>query len=157
MDGAIYSSYEMRARAVEAVLAGMPIVSVAEAYRTERTTIHRWLVRFREAGEQGLRRRPVDGRPRKLPDLNEKCLRAIVLKPASKYGYETDLWSVRRLHQVIREHYDASVSKHTVWRRLREAGLTYQKPEREYFQMDPKERQKWMQVTLPEIRETVAE
>jgi len=157
MDGTSYSTYEMRVRAVEAVRAGMPIVSVAEAYRTDRTTIHRWLVRSREKGDQGLERRPVDGRPRKLPDLDERCLRGIVLKPASKYGYETNLWSVRRLHQVIRKYYDASVSKHTVWRRLREAGLTYQKPEREYFQMDPKERQKWLEVTLPTIRETVRE
>jgi transposase len=155
MDGASYSTYELRTRAVEAVLAGMPIVAVAEAYRTDRTTIHRWLVRYRQEGEQGLLRRPVDGRPRKLHDLTEKRLCAIVLKPASTYGYETDLWSVRRLHQVIQEHYDASVSRYTVWRRLREAGLTYQKPEREYFQMDPKERKKWMEVTLPQIRETV--
>ena len=32
MDGLSYSTYEMRTRAVEAVLAGMPIVSVADAY-----------------------------------------------------------------------------------------------------------------------------
>lgn len=157
MDGTSYSTYEMRVRAVEAVRAGMPIVSVAEAYRTDRTTIHRWLVRYREEGDPGLERRPVDGRPRKLPDLDESRLRGIVLKPASHYGYETNLWSVRRLQQVIRKYYDASVSKHTVWRRLRDAGLTYQKPEREYFQMDPKERQKWLAVTLPTIRETVRE
>ena len=157
MDGTSYSTYEMRVRAVEAVRAGMPMVSVAEAYRTDRTTIHRWLVRYHEEGDQGLQRRPVDGRPRKLPDLDERCLCGIVLKPASTYGYETDLWSVRRLHQVIRKHYDASVSKHTVWRRLREAGLTYQKPERQYFQMDPKERREWLEVTLPTIRETVRE
>lgn len=155
MDGASYSTYELRTRAVQAVLAGMRIVSVAEAYRTDRTTIHRWLVRYRQEGVEGLLRRPVDGRPRKLLALTEKRLCAIVLKPASTYGYETDLWSVRRLHQVIQKHYDTSVSRYTVWRRLREAGLTYQKPERQYFQMDPKERKKWMEVTLPQIRETV--
>ena len=141
MDGATNSTVEIRARAVKAVLAGMAIVDVADAYRTDRSTIHRWLVRFREGGQLGLARRPVSGRPRKLRDLDDKSLLGIVLSPASTYGFETDLWTVRRLHQVITEHFDRSVSKFTIWRRLRDAGLTYQKPVRQYLDMDPEERQ----------------
>ena len=89
-------------------------------------------------------RRPTSGRPRTLAQLTEEELRNIVLQPASQFGYETDLWTVSRLHIVIEEQYRVSVSKDTIWRRLREAGLTYQKPERQYYELDEEARQEWL-------------
>ena len=103
---------------------------VADAYETDRSTIFGWVNRFQEEGEEGLVRRPTSGRPRKLQDLTEEELRNIVLQPASDFGYETDLWTAGRLHTVIEDQYRVRVSKDTIWRRLREAGLTYQKPDR---------------------------
>jgi transposase len=38
---------------------------------------------------------------------------------------------------------------------LRDAGLTYQKPERQYFEVDEKARQKWLRTEVPKIRKTV--
>ena len=75
--------------------------------------------------------------------------------PATSYGFETDLWTIGRLHRVIQEEYDVEISHDTVWRRLREAGLTYQKPERQYFQMDEEARKEWMQSEAPKIRRAV--
>jgi len=40
-------------------------------------------------------------------------------------------------------------------RRLHEAGLTYQKPEREYFELSEKERQAWVRTQVPKIRAAV--
>jgi hypothetical protein len=37
------------------------------------------------------------------------------LRPASAFGYETDLWTVGRLHQVIQEQYRVAVSRDTIW------------------------------------------
>jgi transposase len=92
-----------------------------------------------------------------LDDLNEKDLRWIVMRPASDFGYETDLWTVGRFQQIIEEILEVKVSKDTVWRRLRDAGLTYQKPERQYFQVDEKARQKWLRTEVPQIRMAVRE
>ena len=107
------------------------MADVADAYETNRSTIGRWVKRFEEKGEEGLARRPAGGRPRTLEELTEDDIQSIVLQPASNFGYESDLWTVGRLHAVIEEQYRVLVSKDTVWRRLREAGLTYQKPERQ--------------------------
>src|SRR4029077_12294021 len=41
--------------------------------------------------------------------------------------------------------------------RLHEAGLSYQKPEREYFELSEAERQKWRRRELPKIRRAVQE
>jgi transposase len=157
MDGAAYSTLEIRERAVHAVLEeALPVTVVARAFGTDRSTIHRWLARFQEAGgNHGLLRRPVPGRPRKLEDLDPESLKTIVLAPASQYGYETDFWTTRRLIQVIAAEFGMSISKWTVLRRLHEAGLTYQKPEREYFELSQEERQAWVRSEVPKIRRSV--
>lgn len=159
MDGAcaVYSTYDMRVRAVAAVCDGMPLVDAAQAYRVDRTTIHRWLVRYRKGnGNDGLERSPVSGRPRKLASWTKDDWWRIVLGRATEFGYDTDFWTVRRLHQVLWNRYSVSVSTDTIWRRLREVGLTYQKPEREYFQVDEEKREEWVRNVLPEIRTTTA-
>jgi transposase len=155
MDGHGYSTLDLRIRAVEAVRNGMPVSHTAAAYGVDRSTLHRWLTRHDQHGELGLQRRPVSGRPRKLPGVTAERLKHIVLAPASKFGFETDLWTVGRLHTVLVHHLNFDVSEDTVWRRLREAGLTWQTPERQYFQADPETRRRWQDETIPKIRETL--
>jgi transposase len=150
-----YSTYEIRVRAVNAVERGWPVSQAADAFGINRRTLHRWLARYKDNGLDGLRRQPGSGRPRKLEELDEDDLRTIVLKPASAFGYESDLWTVGRLHAVIHDLYQVVVSRDTIWRRLREAGLTYQKPEREYHEIDEESRRKWRRYEVPKIRRTV--
>ena len=155
MDERKNSTYEIRVRAVKAVLRGRSMSDVADAYGTNRSTVSRWVKRYHTEGVEGLERRATSGRPRMLEELTEEDLRAIVLQPASHFGYETDLWTVGRLHWVIEDQCRVAVSKDTVWRRLREAGLTYQKPEREYYELDEESRQDWLRTVVPKIRKTV--
>lgn len=116
---------DVRQRAVRAVHEGMPKLDVAAAFAINRTTLFRWLQRHEAKGETGLHRKAGSGRRRKLEELSEGELRSLVLKGALHFGYETDLWTVRRLRRVITEEFFMELSKNTVWRRLRDAGLTY--------------------------------
>src|SRR5437667_860778 len=153
-----YSSYDVRLRAVRAVRDnGISIAEIARAYGTNRSTVHRWLVRFHDEGDDGLRRRPVPGRPRKMAAVDAEALRSMILSPASECGFETDFWTTPRLIQVVRSRFGVSVSKQTMMRRLHEAGMTYQKPEREYFELSEEERQEWRRRELPKIRRAVRE
>ena len=120
-----------------------------------RSTIHRWLNRFESEGEAGLWRKPVCGRPRIIETLDSQALSKIVLAPASKFGYETDFWTARRLRQVILDQHGVAVSKQTILRRLHEAGLSYQKPERQYFELSEEERTEWRRKERPAIRRAV--
>lgn len=155
MNASAYSTCEIRGRAVEALVRGVSVTDVALAYRVDRTTLFRWRQRYELEGNSGLERRGGSGRPRKLAELAEDVCYDIVMQPASAFGFETDLWTVRRVHQVLCTEYAAAISPDTVWRRLREAGLTYQKPERQYFQIDEKARQEWLRKEVPKIRRTV--
>jgi transposase len=150
-----YSTFEIRVRAVEAVSRGVSVGGVAEAYGVNRTTLFRWVRRHTENGVSGLERKEVSGRPRLLECLDKKALWEIILKPATDFGFETDLWTIGRLHRVVQEEYETTISHDTIWRRLRDAGLTYQKPERQYFEMDEEAREEWMATEAPRIRKTV--
>lgn len=157
MSEGTHLSAEVRRRAVRAVQDGMARKAVASAYGVERTTLYRWMRKYEVDGQSGLERRPGSGRCRKLEELSEDELRAMVLKGAQYFGYETELWTVGRLRRVITEEFSVELSKNTVWRRLRDAGLTYQKPEREYYEIDEEARRKWLRYDVPKIRRCVKE
>src|SRR6266540_395838 len=129
-----YSTLDLRVRAVLAVERGQPPGQVAAAYGVNRTTLFRWLRRFTTEGACGLGRRPGSGRPRLLAAFDLEALNAIIL-----------------------EHYGVTVSPDTVWRRWRDAGFTYQKPERRYFEVNEEARQAWLQNEAPQIRAAVRE
>lgn len=152
MSEGTHLSAEVRERAVRAVQDGMPRKAVAVAYGVERTTLYRWMQKYEIDGESGLERKAGSGRRRKLEELGEDELRALVLNGAQYFGYETDLWTVGRLRRVITEEFSIVLSKNTIWRRLRDAGLTYQKPEREYYEIDEEARKKWLRYEVPKIR-----
>lgn len=150
-----HTDFDVRVRAVNAVKRGLPIGQVADTFDVDRATLFRWLQRFREYGQDGLQRQIGSGRPRLLEDLTEADFRRLILFPASDFGYETDLWTVGRVKHVIEDLYDVRISKNTIWRRLQIAGLTYQKPERHYFEADEKARRKWLRTVVPQIRQEV--
>lgn len=145
----------VRELALKAVLSGVPKLVVAEAYGVSRLTIYRWLERHHAEGTVGLERRAGSGRRRLLEQLGENELREMILHGAAHYGFETDLWTVNRLRRVIKDEFSLVLSKNTMWRRLRDAGLTYQKPEREYDEIDETVRKKWLRYEVPKIRRCV--
>ncbi len=146
---------DMRRRAVDAVMDGMTQAAVAAAYGVDRKTVSRWVGNFCEGGNDALLRRNGSGRPRCLEDVTEEELLKIILPGALRFGFETDLWTVGRVRRVIMDEFRVAVSKSTIRRRLREAGLTYQKPEREYHEIDPIARKKWLRYEVPKIRRAV--
>ena len=155
MQGAKYSTYDIRIRAVRAKLNGISMNDVADAYQVNRSTVHRWMIRYRDKKEQGLLRCNIQGRPAILRTIKDGAFVSIILKPAIDFGYETDFWTCQRVCHVISKKFDIVVSRLTIWRRLRKLNLTYQKPERHYFEASEKQRQEWRAKELPEIKRTL--
>jgi transposase len=75
-----------------------------------------------------------------------------ILKPASRFGFETDFWTCRRLIQHVRKEFGIKISQPTMWRHLREAAMTYQKPEKRYKEADPEAQEAWLLNELPKIK-----
>jgi len=157
MEPAKYSTYDIRVRAVKAILTGQRKVDVAKAYHVDYTTLYRWCKRYNDNENfSDLQRQPCAGCPNVLNLENRKRLMDIVMQPASHFGYETDFWTCRRLIQITEQELKLSISQPTMWRTLRDLNLTYQKPQRQYFQIDIEERNKWMRYEVPKIKRDVA-
>ena len=133
----------------------MAVGAIALAYQTHRATVYRWYERYLAEGDSGLQRKEGSGRPRAFGQIAGEELTQLVLSSALDYGYESDLWTCTRLQQTIRREFGAKLSRWTVWRRLREAELTYQKPERRYAEASEEERRKWRRYEVPKIRRAV--
>ena len=155
MCNGVHLTADLRRRAVDAVMDGMTQTAVAAAFGVDRKTVSRWVVKFGEGGSDALLRKNGSGRPRCLEDLTEAELLKIILPGAMEYGFETDLWTVGRIRRVIMDEFRVPVSKTTIRRRLREAGLSYQKPERQYYEIDEAARKKWLRYEVPKIRRAV--
>ena len=150
-----YSTYDVRARAVNAVSMGQRKTDVAIAYQIDYSTLYRWCQRYeRHKGFSSLERKAGSGRPGTLGIKHRKRLTTIIMKPASHFGYETDFWTCRRLIQVTHRQLKVTVSQPTMWRVLRDMGLTYQKPERRYFEAGDGCREKWIRYQVPKIKRT---
>lgn len=147
-----YSTYEIRVSAIKAFLRGQPLTSIAKFYNVHRATIYRWKVKYTQNENFNcLLRKPGSGRPEKLTPNKLKRLRRIVLKPASRFNYETDFWTCRRLIQVLRKKLHLTISQPTMWRVLRRLNLVYKKPECRYYQADENLRRRWLNYELPKI------
>lgn len=156
MEAARYSTYDIRVRAVRAVFSGQPKTVVATAYQVDYSTLYRWCQRCGEERDLAtLERRSGSGRPSLLDQGTRKQLMRVVQQPASVFGYETDFWTCRRLVQITNKHLGIPLSQPTMWRILRDMGLTYQKPERRYFEADEGQRKKWIRYEVPKIKRAV--
>jgi transposase len=153
----VYSTFDIRLRSVEAIERGIPRGQIAIVFGVDRSALYRWYYHYQQEGIDGLYRQEGSGRPKLLNELCDKELRSIVLSSALSYGFESDLWTVGRLHRVITEKFCVVISKLTIWRRLVDAGLTYQKPEREYYEADEEVRKYWRRYTIPKIKRCVLE
>ena len=157
MEPAKYSTYDVRIRAVKAILAGQRKVDIANAYQVDYTTLHRWCKRYDDNENfSDLQRQSGSGRFNILDTEYRKRLMDIIMQPASHFGYETDFWTCRRLIQITEQKLKVNISQPTMWRTLRDLNLTYQKPRRQYFEIDVEERKKWMRYEIPKIKRSIA-
>ena len=155
MNNAEYSSLDTRVRACKAVENGMTQSQVAKTFGVNKSTINRWYQRYdKRKKNDGLGRLSGSGRPPVMRDVQLKKIKSIVLTPATKYGFETDFWTCRRVTQVIKKELKIKTSIPTTWRLLRDLNLTYQAPERFYVQASEKARKDWIKNTIPLIKQT---
>lgn len=147
-----YSTLQVRERAVKACKE-QSVYSVAKLYHIHRATLYRWLLKKKVF--KSLIRLPVSGRPNKLTNEDVKKLTRLILKPASRYGYETDFWTIKRIIDLAKKYLKMRISKTTMYEILYNEEYSYKKPEKRYYEADKKEQQKWIKKEIPKIKACV--
>ena len=91
-------------------------------------TVWAWEKRLRAQGPNSWREAKHPGGPRKINEKQRKRLREILLEGALAHGYATDLWTLKRVAEVIQKEFGEEYTESGVWHVLRDLGMSAQVP-----------------------------
>lgn len=112
------------------VLGGRTQAAVADTLGVHSVTVAKWMARHRAAGVQGLAAKPTPGRPRFLtPDQDRQVRQWLAQKPTA-HGFPTDLWTARRVAELIRREFGIEFHPNYLRAWLTQRGYSPQRPSR---------------------------
>jgi transposase len=144
-----------RRRAIQLLEKGMTLSAVAQQVGSSVSSVFRWQQAFQKQGEKGLNCRASPGRPSRLSEQEKKQLVRLLLKGPLVFGYSTDLWTTRRVAEVIRKAFGTHYHPNHLWRLLTGLGWSCQKPERRARERDEEQIERWKEKRWPAIKKSL--
>jgi transposase len=138
--------------AIKLLKAGKKPIVVARALSASRSSISRWQYTFKRKGLTGLDAKPIPGRPPNLTPKQKQQLEQLLLNGPLAVGYKTDLWTLRRIAQLVKRHFHITYHPGHIWKILRALGWSCQKPERRATQRNEAAITRWKRYVWPQIR-----
>ncbi len=145
---------ESRRRAAELLRRGRGVNDVARLVGASGSSVSRWKAALRRAGPDGLKARPHPGRRPRLSKADKRRLASLLKKGALAAGYENDLWTCRRVREVIARTFEVRYHPDHVWKILTALGFSVQKPEARARERDEKAIQRWRRRDWPRLKKT---
>ena len=116
-----------------------------------------WRKVLDEGGIDALRDMAAPGRPARLQAWQlEELARALLNKP-SVYGFETELWTLKRVGALIHRMYGVKFGLTNIWLILGALGFSPQKPERRAIERDEGAVRAWKRCTWPALKKKPGE
>jgi transposase len=141
-----------RVRAGRLLLKGKKPAEVAAMVGAPRQTVYRWLGVLQEEGIDGLREMSKGGCPSLMSDEQIEALREALLAGPMAAGYDTDLWTLRRVRLLIEKRFGIKYSDVHVWRILGAMGFSSQKPEKRAIERNGQAVAQWKKRTWPLLK-----
>ena len=145
-----------RLRAIDLLRRDVPVHVVAERLGVDRRSVRRWKGAHRRQGRAGLRARPASGRPPKLTPQQRQRLTRLVIAGPEAAGYRTNLWTCRRIVDLIREQFEVVYHPDHVGRLLRACGLSPQRPQPRAKERDDQRVRAWIRGDWAKVKKTAA-
>jgi len=77
-----------------------------------------------------------------------------LLRGAHAHGYPTELWTLKRVAELIRKRFGVQYDPSGVWHVLRNMGWSCQKPERRARERDDEAIARWRKKDWPRIKKS---
>jgi transposase len=146
-----------RLQALTLLEAGHRPSDVARRLGVSPGAVSRWKKISQRAGREGLKAKPHPGRRPKLTARQRRKLEELLLKGPLAHGYMTDLWTLKRIAEVIEKHFGVRYDPSGVWHVLRGIGWSCQRPEGRARERDEEAIARWRQQDWPRIKKSPAE
>jgi len=141
-----------RKRGFEMLSEGVSKAEIARTLGVSYKTVWEWENRLRTTGPDAWKDEMQPGRPMKLTRVQRRRLVKILLKGAKRYGFDSELWTLKRVAKVIRKEFNVTYNVTHVWRVLRDLGFSAQVPLKQALERDEGYIKEWVEGRWPEIR-----
>jgi transposase len=135
---------------------GLSQAEVARRMEVSRQTARRWHRAWESGGAAALSGAGRTGRPRKLSGAEFCRFEAVLLAGAQAHGFDTELWTLKRIAQVVRREFKASYHPSHVWKILGELGWSCQRPEKRARERNEEAIARWVRHRWPQIKKRPA-
>ena len=147
---------QRRLRAVRLLKGGKGVGVVAELLGVDPCTVSRWKSRYQKGGMKALRAKKHPGpRPRLGEHEKQELLKELLRGPGA-HGYKTELWTCRRIGELIRRRFGVSYHPDYVGQMMKILGWSCQKPQSRPLERDERAIRKWVARQWPRIKKSSA-
>jgi transposase len=138
-----------RRRGIESLKQGLPATLIAKVLGTTPRTLYRWS----DQAAPGAHVLPGIGLcPRRLTEEQLAELAQLLLKGAVFHGWPNELWTAKRVAEVIERHFHIRYCANNVWKILtKRMGWSPQRPVRQTSKRDDQAIQRWVAEKYPRI------
>lgn len=140
-----------RFRAIQLYKDGKQINEIAYFFGIHRGSVSRWITLYKRNGKNILRRKKARGAEYKLSKKELKDIISMLNDDATNYGFETPLWTCKRVQQMIFKKTRKTMHTTGIRKLFRKLKLSPQKPKRFAFQRNEKVVRKWLKEEWPKI------
>ena len=145
-----------RRRAAELLGQGKATSEVARRVGVTPSCVSKWKKALRRRGPDALAAKPHPGPKPRLSAVQKRRLVATLKKGAVAAGYDTDLWTCRRVRDLLGKTEGVWYDFNHVGRILHALGFSVQKPEARARERDEKAIGRWRKRDWPRIKKTPA-
>ncbi len=155
IDGRSYSREVLehyRFRAIELHKEGKKVNDIADFFGVHRGSVSQWLSTCRLYGKEKLKSKKAAGPEFKFAAKEIEKLLKVLRDDATTHGFETPLWTCKRIRDVMKKITGKKLHTTNVMRLLHRTRLTPQKPERTAIQKDDEAVERWLREEWPKIK-----
>jgi len=142
----------VRKRAGRLFVRGVLQAEVARRCKVSRAAVSQWHAAWKKDAKTGLVSRGHPGFPSRLTDEKRKIFKRAILQGPLAHGYETNLWTLARLSDVMKKCVRVHFGHNHTWQIVRSLGFTCQKPQVRAKQRDEKAITAWKEKRLPGLK-----
>jgi transposase len=141
-----------RVRAIRLLKAGRTYRAVAEEVQASLSSVVRWHQAYRKSGRGALKPRSIPGRPCLLSAGQKQRLVKTLSRGALEAGYSTELWTLKRIGEVIRKRFGIRYGISNLWYLMTHLGWSCQKPTKRAKERQEAEIRYWRHHVWPHIK-----
>lgn len=129
---------------------------ISRHLEVSRATVSDWAKTVKAKGIRGLRKRKAAGSQSKLSKPQKEKLKRMLDRGALACGFETDRWTLERVHKLIQQEFEITYHPNYLNRLLRNLGFSPQKPLPQAIEQETELVRAWLQRDWSRIKKVAA-